>query len=213
MCYFVDTESVTDLSLSVEIQESTTTEESLATSDNGGIFCYCVTTARQLGVDIPIGTNADEFKPNTTPHIGSLALFQYDDVSHVAVVSEINKDNFKVRQGNKERCEYSEEWVAWDNPHLKGFWAPERRSTDELMDDIAFCESGGKQHNEDGSIVMSHTNDVGKYQINLVYHAKRARELGMDLYTEKGNTEYAYLLYEEQGPKPWSASQHCWNGV
>jgi hypothetical protein len=92
---------------------------------------------------------------------------------------------------------------------------------------IADCESGirnsdgsavpwsSRQFNEDGSVIVGrYTNpafgyDVGEHQINTYWHGARAKQLGFDLYSEKGNEAYARLLYSEQGAKPWGWSKHC----
>ena len=80
------------------------------------------------------------------------------------------------------------------------------------LEAIAKCESSNMHFYNDGRIVMNkNTNgtvDVGRYQINSV-HFKRATELGIDVYTEDGNTEFALLLYREQGTGPWYASKKC----
>lgn len=78
---------------------------------------------------------------------------------------------------------------------------------------IANCESGNKQFNEDGSVIRGVINkyDVGRFQINLLYHEAKAKELGYDLFTYEGNTNYAIWLYEHQGTKPWNWSRDvCW---
>lgn len=82
-----------------------------------------------------------------------------------------------------------------------------------IMQKIAKCESGGKQFNEDGSLVRGHKvfNDVGKFQINEFYHEKEARKMGLDLRTEEGNTAYAMYLYETRGTGDWESSRACWS--
>ena len=79
-----------------------------------------------------------------------------------------------------------------------------------IMDKIAKCESGAKQHYKDGTVVMSPTSDVGYFQINQV-HWDRAEELGIDLWTLEGKVKFANLLYNESGTGPWYMSKHCWN--
>ncbi len=77
---------------------------------------------------------------------------------------------------------------------------------------IPWCESRNQQFNADGTIKRGVINpqDIGKYQINLTHHGARARELGIDLYTEEGNTLFAILLYNESGTTPWNWSKRCW---
>lgn len=76
---------------------------------------------------------------------------------------------------------------------------------------IAKCESGIRQFNNDGSVLISKTSDVGIMQINQV-HWERAEELGIDIYTVDGNIEYAKLLKEQNGTDDWFMSEHCWRG-
>jgi len=82
-----------------------------------------------------------------------------------------------------------------------------------ILLDIAKCESGDRQFNEDGEVIRGRINplDIGRFQINLHYHGDRAKELGIDLFTLEGNTEYALMLYKEQGTQPWLWSAHCWS--
>lgn len=84
-----------------------------------------------------------------------------------------------------------------------------------ILQKISWCESRDRQFNADGSIHRGAVNpqDVGKYQINEYYHLEESRRLGMDIYTEKGNTEYALYLFEHQGTRPWNWSKPCWGGV
>lgn len=83
-----------------------------------------------------------------------------------------------------------------------------------ILQKISWCESRDKQFNEDGTIHRGIINnsDVGKYQINEFYHLANSRKLGIDIYTEQGNTEYALYLYKIQGTKPWNWSKKCWVG-
>ena len=81
-----------------------------------------------------------------------------------------------------------------------------------ILEAIAFCESSSQQFDKDGLVLRGRVNpyDAGMFQINTWYHGRRAKELGINLYTEAGNTEFALLLYEEQGTEPWNASKSCW---
>lgn len=82
---------------------------------------------------------------------------------------------------------------------------------------ICACESAGSKYKTPrqyvgGQVVRGHINpaDIGMCQINEDYHGTRAKNMGLDIYTEEGNIAYANYLYEELGSKPWSASKSCW---
>jgi hypothetical protein len=83
----------------------------------------------------------------------------------------------------------------------------------EILNKISWCESKDRQFNPDGTIFRGKINpkDVGKYQINEYYHLEDSMALGMDIYTLKGNTEYALYLYKKQGTTPWNWSKACWS--
>lgn len=128
MCYSETILSGHDLpEKDVSLPESTITEEEgTSTSTRAdGVFCSCVNTVRQLGVAIPGGTDADEFVPNSPPFAGAVVILKYSTgVSHVAYLDWFDHEGFYMKQGNKEPCEYSEEFVYWDDPAIVGFWTP-----------------------------------------------------------------------------------------
>jgi hypothetical protein len=80
---------------------------------------------------------------------------------------------------------------------------------DEMIK-IARCESGLRQFNTNGSVLVSKTSDKGIYQINQV-HWENAKALGYDIDTIEGNLKYARYLYDASGTQPWYMSKHCWN--
>ncbi len=84
-----------------------------------------------------------------------------------------------------------------------------------VMNRIAKCESGNTQMGKNGQVILNaNTNDtvdVGKYQINNTVWGKKATELGYDLMTEEGNTNFAMWLYQNHGTEPWYSSASCWN--
>jgi len=47
-------------------------------------------------------------------------------------------------------------------------------------------------------------------QINVLYHAKTAEKLGLNVHDLDDNVAYARYLYEKQGAKPWMSSSACW---
>ncbi len=88
------------------------------------------------------------------------------------------------------------------------------RNKAPIMEQIKKCESGGKHFDpKTGQVYMiANTNktvDVGSYMINTVWH-KKAKELGFDITTEKGNEDMAYWIYENVGTSPWEYSSKCW---
>ncbi len=82
-----------------------------------------------------------------------------------------------------------------------------------ILAEVARCESEFRQFTTTGSIIRGIVNprDVGVMQINERYHAKTAKSMGYDIYTLKGNLQYAQYLYDQQGVAPWSASAPCWD--
>lgn len=93
---------------------------------------------------------------------------------------------------------------------------------------IADCESGERDkdgraiggsathYDKNGDVLIGqHTDpkygkDVGKFQINTLYHEARAKEMGLDIYNEYDNEKYALVLFEENGTRDWNASRSCW---
>lgn len=71
------------------------------------------------------------------------------------------------------------------------------------------CESGFRQFKADGSVVRSHTDDVGVTQINVPHWGEKAKELGYDIYTEDGNLLMAKHVLKVQGLRAWV----CYNNL
>jgi hypothetical protein len=81
-----------------------------------------------------------------------------------------------------------------------------------LLAEIAKCESRFRQYDSRGEVLRGEKNtyDRGVMQINILYHAKSAQKMGLDIYDLDDNVAYARHLYEEQGSKPWKSSKACW---
>lgn len=77
---------------------------------------------------------------------------------------------------------------------------------------IAQCESGAQQFTQDGAVLHGVENpaDIGLFQINRAYWEATAKQLGYDIYTERGNIEMALWLHRHYGDQPWTASEKCW---
>lgn len=82
-----------------------------------------------------------------------------------------------------------------------------------IMKRIAFCESGGRQFDDQGNVIRGvfHPADIGKYQINLAVWEDEAKRLGYDLFSEEGNEAMAMYLYHQLGTQPWFSSSACWD--
>jgi len=82
-----------------------------------------------------------------------------------------------------------------------------------LMIEIARCESEFRQFNKNGTVLTGYVDprDTGVFQINTYYHLNTSQQLGLDIFTLKGNMAYARWLYEREGSRPWNASKPCWN--
>lgn len=96
-------------------------------------------------------------------------------------------------------------------------------SFDDAPQDVAFpiiagCESGGKQFNEDGSVVHGNVNphDIGYLQINEVVHLDLINEHNeLNIYKSKDdNLKMGEIIREKyHGYGPWYLSQACWGPI
>lgn len=89
--------------------------------------CSCVSTARNLGIIIPNGYNADDFVPNITladVQIGDLVLFKYKNgIYHIAVVIGFQDGKLLVKEGNFKACVApSTRLVDPSDPNIRGYW-------------------------------------------------------------------------------------------
>lgn len=79
---------------------------------------------------MPYG-DADTVFANTKPFEGAVAIFWFppsekypQGTKHVAYVDKMEGDRFYIKQTNKITCQYSEEWVSFNDPLLLGFYNP-----------------------------------------------------------------------------------------
>jgi len=105
----------------------------------------------------------------------------------------------------------SETFELAANSETLGTYVREYFADTPIMADIAWCESRMRHLDKDGTILrgMVDSDDIGVMQINTRYHLEDSKELGLDIYSLKGNLEYAKHLYQKQGSKPWLASSPC----
>lgn len=125
-----------------------------------------------------------------------------------------NIANAQIPAAEKVETTASNDVIAADTNDPKAMEAYLRKEYIDapILIEIARCESEFRQFDKNGDVVRGIVNsaDIGVMQINEKYHDKTAKILGYDLHTIAGNVAYAKHLYEEQGSKPWSASQKCW---
>ena len=81
-----------------------------------------------------------------------------------------------------------------------------------ILTKIAGCESRYRHLNSKGNVLKGEKNsyDRGVMQINVLYHAEDAKEIGLDVHDLDDNVKYARYLYEKQGARPWMSSSACW---
>ena len=83
----------------------------------------------------------------------------------------------------------------------------------DIMWQIALAESGGRQFNSKGEVIIGRvTPDIGLFQISP-QHLPEANRLNIDVYTLNGNLEFAKLLFDRSGTTPWNSSKHNWSKV
>ena len=85
------------------------------------ISCSCVQYAQHKGIKIK--GNASSFMPNSTPAVGTLALFRYPS-AHVAEVVWLGAEIFMVDESNWKPCVIAKRIVRYDNIGLIGFHKP-----------------------------------------------------------------------------------------
>jgi hypothetical protein len=81
-----------------------------------------------------------------------------------------------------------------------------------ILQKICHAESSGAQFKKNGDVVrgIKNKSDIGYCQINEIIWNDKARKLGFDIYTEKGNKEMAMWLFMNYGSQPWYLSEDNW---
>lgn len=93
---------------------------------NLATLCNCYAYLASLIGELP---HMADIVPNTTPHVGAVAVFYYHDkhtgalVKHVALIDKISATGFTVAESNFTHCVFDRRVIAWDDPHVAGFWS------------------------------------------------------------------------------------------
>ncbi|MFA5128560.1 MAG: transglycosylase SLT domain-containing protein [Patescibacteria group bacterium] len=105
--------------------------------------------------------------------------------------NETGREQIVLANGNSEIKDY-----------IRSLWGDETERAFEIVN----CESGWK------TAIISRTNDVGLFQINLAAHwaqipgEDRAEKI-LWLQNWRNNVEFAYMLWADQGWRPWVCSR------
>jgi hypothetical protein len=77
-----------------------------------------------------------------------------------------------------------------------------------LLEKISYCESG--LNPEAVNINKNQTEDFGPLQVNDS-HKNEMEALGMNYNSWQDTVDFAILLFQKQGTKPWNSSKSCWS--
>ena len=83
----------------------------------------------------------------------------------------------------------------------------------DLMRGIGKCESGNKQFQANGKVIVSPTNDYGYFQINEKIWLLYSKELRLNIMEMRDNFAMARIILAQRGLSAWSASQKCWEMI
>lgn len=83
------------------------------------VVCNCHQYVKTLVPKLP---KMSFIVPNTSPHVGAVAIFKYGKVYHYAYVTSLKKDGFNAKQSNMTPCLTDTHFFYWDDPHLLGFY-------------------------------------------------------------------------------------------
>ena len=92
------------------------------------IGCSCVPFARKTsGINFPVVAEAKNLEPNADePSPGGVVIFKdvfpYGTYGHLAVVTEVSDDSFKIVEKNLKPCEVSTRTIKREDSAIKGFY-------------------------------------------------------------------------------------------
>lgn len=84
------------------------------------LACNCYAYVRSLIPSLPL---ANKIVPNTTPHVGAVAVFDYDGLPHYGIIVSLSGDGFELQDSNYVHCKYETHFISWNNKAIVGFWA------------------------------------------------------------------------------------------
>lgn len=106
----------------LKVVEAVETLDIIADEEDLSMSCNCYQYAEHAsGLDFPFMVG---IQPNTRISIGSIAIFDYDGLKHLAVITELHETYFMVKEANYEKCKSGERKIQYNDRRLKGFWLP-----------------------------------------------------------------------------------------
>ena len=106
----------------INVVQAQTPEPPAVTTE---LYCSCVSYVHFLEPKAPF-IDAKWYKdfPKATPAVGRIAVFNYNEVYHVALITNLGTSTFKVKEANFVKCSKGERDVDYNDPRLIGFFAP-----------------------------------------------------------------------------------------
>lgn len=140
---------------------------------------------------------SSSLSPNVTPKAANDQFLQALRTPAGAIMADFSSQELATAMTLKDLISHKAEQAGVD---------------EKLALKIAFCESRLRQFGKSGKPLRGEHNpdDIGLFQINETYHAKKSQSLGFDIHTTEGNIDYAMWLLQNQGSKPWYWSEGCW---
>ena len=85
--------------------------------------CSCVQYMKARGAPIPNGFDANEILPNTPePVVGALVLIDYENIGHVAMITEVGSTTISITESNYERCKITSRTIDRSDAKIRGYW-------------------------------------------------------------------------------------------
>ncbi len=102
-----------------QAQITTTVATSTAPAEDP-LACNCYAYVRSQISSLPL---ANKIVPNTTPHVGAVAVFDYNGLPHYGIISKLTDTGFYLDDSNFVKCKYTTHFISWNNKAIVGFWA------------------------------------------------------------------------------------------
>lgn len=84
------------------------------------VLSNCYAYVRYMIPNFPM---ASLIRPNTTPHVGAVAIFDYDGLPHYGIISTLTTSGFNLTDSNYGGAGIRTHFVEWSNKYIVGFWS------------------------------------------------------------------------------------------